>query len=103
MEVQETVNAISRDGGSTITDPVNPDPVNTAPTISGTPATTASSGSTYSFTPNANDAEGDALTFSISGLPSWATFDRNTGELSGITQDTDAGLYSNILISVSDS
>ena len=37
-------------------------PANTAPTISGTPATTAAVGQAYSFQPSAFDADGNALT-----------------------------------------
>ncbi len=35
------------------------------------------------FTPSANDADGDTLTFTISNRPSWATFNGTTGRLSG--------------------
>jgi len=56
---------------------------NIAPTITGTPVTTAIVGTKYSFVPLANDANGDLKVFSISGKPSWATFNTLTGELSG--------------------
>lgn len=72
---------------------------NTAPVISGTPATTAVTGAAYSFAPKASDADGNPLAFSISGKPSWATFATATGALTGKAQ---AGTYSNIVISVSD-
>jgi hypothetical protein len=78
--------------------------VNTAssppPTISGTPATSVTVGSAYSFTPSTTDPSGKPLTFSISGKPSWAAFNTSTGQLSGTPQT--AGTYSNIVISVSD-
>jgi hypothetical protein len=73
---------------------------NTAPTITGSPASTAKVGSAYSFTPTAKDANGDALTFNVSGQPSWAAFDSKTGKLYGTP--TAAGTASNILIRVSD-
>ena len=75
---------------------------NSAPTISGTPASSVTEGQQYSFTPTANDADGDALTFSISGQPSWASFDAATGRLSGTPGAGDVGVYTNIVISVSD-
>ncbi|HEY0938830.1 MAG TPA: putative Ig domain-containing protein [Steroidobacter sp.] len=73
---------------------------NRAPTISGTPATTATVGTAYSFQPSATDADGNSLTFSISNRPSWATFSTSTGRLSGTP--TAAGTFSNIVITVSD-
>jgi hypothetical protein len=73
---------------------------NTAPTISGTPSTTATVGTAYSFQPSASDANGDTLAFSIANKPSWASFSTVTGRLSGTPSTT--GSYSNIVISVSD-
>lgn len=75
---------------------------NTPPTISGSPATTATEGSAYSFTPSAADANGDALTFSIQNKPSWATFSPSSGSLTGTPGTSDVGTDSNIVISVSD-
>ena len=46
---------------------------NTAPVISGTPATSVAAGSNYSFTPTASDADGDTLTFSIVNLPEFTS------------------------------
>jgi hypothetical protein len=73
---------------------------NTAPTITGTPSTTATVGTAYAFTPTAKDANGDKLTFSASGVPSWATFSSSTGRLSGTPTAT--GKTGTIVISVSD-
>jgi hypothetical protein len=75
---------------------------NRAPTISGTPATTVTAGQPYRFVPNASDADGDPLTFSIVNQPSWATFNTKTGELAGTPGSDKAAIYSNIKISVSD-
>lgn len=80
----------------------SPTPTNSAPTISGTPATSVRVGSSYAFTPTASDPNGDKLTFSISNRPSWATFSTSTGRLSGTPTSAQAGTYSNIVISVSD-
>lgn len=76
--------------------------VNDAPVISGTPATSVTVGSNYSFTPIATDEEGDELTFSINNTPSWATFDSNTGKLTGAPSEADVGTNTGIIITVSD-
>ncbi|MEO0971999.1 MAG: putative Ig domain-containing protein [Pseudomonadota bacterium] len=75
---------------------------NEAPTIEGTPDTEVVAGNAYSFTPTADDADGDTLTFSIDNAPSWANFSSTTGTLSGTPLEADVGTYSNIVISVSD-
>ena len=77
---------------------------NTPPTIGGTPPTSVDEDSTYSFTPQANDADaGDVLTFSIISRPSWASFDSATGTLSGTPTNQDVGTTSGITIIVTDS
>jgi hypothetical protein len=73
---------------------------NGAPTISGSPSTSATVGTAYSFTPTASDPNGDALTFGVANLPPWATFSASTGRLAGTPTAT--GTFSNIAISVSD-
>jgi hypothetical protein len=47
-------------------------------------------------------ADGDTLQFSIRNKPAWATFNTSTGRLSGTPATTDAGIYAQIAISVSD-
>ncbi len=74
--------------------------VNIAPTISGTPSTTVTTDSAYSFTPSASDVNSDALTFSVQNMPAWASFNAATGQLYGTP--TSAGTSANIVISVSD-
>jgi hypothetical protein len=73
---------------------------NGAPTISGTPATTARVGVAYAFQPNASDPDGNTLTYSIANRPTWATFSTSTGRLSGTP--TNAATHSGITITVSD-
>lgn len=73
---------------------------NRAPTITGSPSTTASVGGAYSFTPRGSDPDGNTLGYSIQNRPSWAAFDTATGRLSGTP--TAAGTYANIIITVSD-
>lgn len=83
-----------------VTTPVEPE--NTPPVISGTPSTSVDEGQAYRFAPNANDADGDNLTFSIANRPSWANFNSATGVLSGTPDSASVGAYDNIVISVSD-
>ena len=75
---------------------------NVPPVISGTPPTSVTAGSSYMFQPDATDADGDRLRFSIANMPAWANFSGKTGELSGTPGSADVGTYSNIVISVSD-
>lgn len=75
---------------------------NRAPTISGSPATSVQATQAYSFQPSASDPDGNALTYSISNRPSWASFSSSTGRLSGTPSAGQVGNYANIVISVSD-
>jgi Chitobiase/beta-hexosaminidase C-terminal domain/Legume lectin domain/Putative Ig domain len=70
--------------------------------ISGTPATSDVAGSGYSFTPSASGPRGYALSFAVSGKPSWASFNPANGTLSGTPTSSNEGTFSNIVISVSD-
>lgn len=94
------------DGTTTvgITIEVTVNPINDAPTITGSPATTATEGGVYSFTPSGGDVDGDTLTYSISGQPAWTTvsFDTATGQLTGTPAVGESGIYNNIVISVTD-
>ena len=71
-------------------------------TISGAPATSVSAGTAYGFTPSASDSEGRTLAFAIANKPSWASFSRTTGQLSGTPAASNVGTYANIVIAVSD-
>jgi len=75
---------------------------NVPPVISGAPVTSVAPGSQYSFTPSASDANGDTLRFAIANRPGWASFDRVSGKLYGTPSTSNAGTYSNIVISVTD-
>ena len=77
-------------------------PENQAPVISGSPAVSVVADAAYIFTPSASDPEGDSLSFSVANLPSWASFDTNTGTISGTPLETDVGVYANVSVSVSD-
>lgn len=75
---------------------------NNAPTITGTPQTTATAGTAYSFQPSASDPDGQTLSYSITNKPTWASFSTSTGRISGTPSDTHVGTTSGIVITVSD-
>jgi hypothetical protein len=81
---------------------VTPTAANTAPVISGTPATSVDQGQAYSFVPTVTDPDEDTLTFSIENKPTWASFDTATGALTGTPAKEHVGTTSGIVISVSD-
>lgn len=85
---------------SPATTPPPPGATNNAPTISGAALGSLAANTAYSFTPTANDADGDTLTFAIQNKPSWATFSTVNGQLTGTP--TTAATHSNIVISASD-
>lgn len=74
----------------------------TRASISGTPASSVTVGTQYSFTPTASDSDGGTLTYSISNVPAWATFNAATGQLSGSPKATNVGTTTGIVISVVD-
>src|SRR3954470_17361628 len=73
-----------------------------APKITGTPVTSMTLGQNYSFKPMAMDADRNTLTFSIANRPGWASFSSRTGELWGTPYAEHAGVWSGIVVSVSD-
>src|SRR5690606_40909007 len=79
---------------------LNPPTSDAPPVISGTPVTQVIVGNAYSFTPTASDPNGDALSFSVVNLPSWASFNTSTGRLSGTPQIQHVGTYGSITIRV---
>jgi hypothetical protein len=82
---------------------VTPAGTNAAPpTISGTPPTSATAGTPYTFQPTAAGPAGMTLSFSVQNKPAWANFSIATGQLTGTPSSTQTGSYSNIVVSVSD-
>ena len=65
---------------------------NKAPIVAGTPSGYAPIDEPYDFVPVAADPDGHKVEFSINNKPQWASFDKNTGRLSGTPRSTDAGL-----------
>jgi hypothetical protein len=70
--------------------------------VSGTPPASIVAGTAFSFTPTVTNPNNVALTFSITNLPSWATFNTATGGVTGTPSQNDVGTYSNIRLTVSD-
>ncbi|WP_440055533.1 Ig-like domain-containing protein [Pseudoalteromonas sp. T1lg65] len=99
-----TYRILDSEGGqsNTATITVTITSVNDTPVISGTPSTSADEDVAYSFTPTASDADNDTLTFSITNLPSWASFNTSTGTITGTPTEGQSGSFNNIVISVSD-
>jgi hypothetical protein len=88
--------AVRRDGADPST------ATNQEPEISGTPPGSVLAGETYGFQPQGSDPDGDAVGFSISGKPAWASFNTLTGRLSGTPGSAHVGPGSEIEIAVSD-
>jgi len=84
------------------TGPPSPPPAPPSPAITGTPPK-GSTGTFYTFTPSAHDFAHQTatpnLSFSATGLPSWAAFDNTTGTLSGTPTK---GTFTGIVITVTD-
>jgi hypothetical protein len=92
----------SREGSSSSGSPSTANAINRTPDVTGTPATSVLAGSDYAYQPQVQDGDGDALSFSVTGKPSWAVFDITTGRLSGTPALADVGRYEGIVISVND-
>lgn len=75
---------------------------NNGPTISGTPPAQATVGLPWSFQPTVSDADGDALTFSVTNPPPWVALNTTTGRLQGTPQEADVATWNNIRLTVSD-
>jgi len=54
--------------------PDEPPPANTPPAIAGTPPAVVTVNTAYDFTPVASDVDNNPLSFTVAGLPVWATF-----------------------------
>ena len=73
---------------------------NSPPVMSGTPKTSVAVNTRYTFDAYARDPEGKRVIFGVQNRPSWATFDANTGVLTGTPKST--GTWSNIIVSAWD-
>jgi len=77
-------------------------PTPAALAISGAPAPEIPADVTYCFVPTVSGESG-TVSFSISGLPAWASFDDVTGKLQGRPGSGDIGNHGGIVISADDS
>lgn len=76
--------------------------VNDAPTISGTPLTTATSGQLYSFSVQAADIDkDDVVTLRLDGSPNWLSITQ-AGVVSGTPTEADVGLVTGISVVATD-
>ena len=79
---------------TTVTLPVAPD-------IIGTPVITAQEDAYYRYRPDLNTSAGSVDVWSIANKPTWAEFDSETGELSGVPRNENVGIDANVTITVS--
>jgi hypothetical protein len=75
---------------------------NRAPVISGTPPSTATVGTLYSWTPAVSDPDRNALTLTLNGKPAWASFDPKTGRIYGTPTAAYTATTSTSRLNVSD-
>ena len=75
---------------------------NHAPVLSAIGNKSVGEGATLTFTVSASDADGDALTYSASNLPSGATFTPSTRTFSWKPASGQCGIYTNVHFEVSD-
>ena len=81
--------------------PIPPSVGNLPPvTVEGTPPTSVTVGSTYSFEPTVSPSS-TVVTFKITGQPAWARFDMSNGALSGTPSTLDEGSTGHIVITAS--
>ncbi|MGB0849565.1 MAG: putative Ig domain-containing protein, partial [Thiolinea sp.] len=99
---ENIVISVNDERGGSATLPAFSIDVNTPPEINGSPATRVVAGAYYEFTPAANDADDDPLTFRKANKPSWAKFNKHTGQLSGTPTAADIGTTDNVRIRVRD-
>jgi hypothetical protein len=76
--------------------------INRAPGITVDAPQYARAGVPFMFQPVAEDADGDALTFSANNLPPWASLDAVSGRITGTPSAGDVGAYESIVITVAD-
>jgi len=82
---------------------VAPVPVhNEAPTILAAAIDDAKVGESFDYQPVVADAEHDALHFTATNLPAWASLDPTSGRISGMPSANDVGTYVSVTIHVAD-
>jgi hypothetical protein len=76
--------------------------VNDPPVVQSIPNQTIAENALLTVTPSATDADGDALTWSGTNLPTGASVNASTGELTWTPDYTQAGTYNNVTLTASD-
>lgn len=77
----------------------NPLIPNTAPELFGVPELSVDQDSHYEFVPEVSyPGDLSTVSFSIANQPQWASFDQQTGELSGVPNNSDVGVTNGIQI-----
>ena len=101
-------------GGSSKSTSSQPDPIvntqsqpiaieeNAKLEINGVPDSVIKQGEVYKFIPSVYGQGERDVDFTVTNLPEWLKFDKQTGELAGEADSEDAGIYKNISIAVSD-
>jgi hypothetical protein len=92
-----TSNSPAGSAASASTPPGTSSPTGETLAISGTPADSVTAGAAYSFQPTISGST-STVTFSITGMPAWATFSETTGAISGTPAAGDVGTTGPITI-----
>lgn len=93
---------LTSEGDDEVSGFITNQPGNDAPIIVGSPDPAVMINEMYEFEPQAQDPDGDPLTFQIQNKPVWANFDSVTGRLYGQPTLGNIGTYGNISVSVTD-
>src|SRR3989344_3054083 len=77
-------------------------PVNNLPVITSTPVTQVNEGANYVYDVNANDADGDTLTYTLTQKPSWLSINSQSGLITGTAPQVDSDYEFIATVKVSD-
>ena len=77
-------------------------PENHAPVITSTPVTQVNENQYYAYDVEAQDADGDSLTYYLLQKPNWLSINLNTGLISGVAQNVYSDTDISIKVKVSD-
>jgi len=77
-------------------------PTNNLPTFTSSPVTSVNENTAYSYDVNANDADGDTLTYSLTQTPSWLSINSATGLISGTSPEVNSDTQFVVTVQVSD-
>ncbi len=83
---------------STPSSPITPSGPNNVPFFTSSSSNTASVNNEYSYTLTANDPDADELLMSATVLPSWLSFDTDSGVLTGTPSNADVGNHDVTLV-----